>query len=272
MTITVVPHDDPAALLQRARPFLLRHEAETSLILGIAQGLPPQQRGPLMLTVERNDEVHAVALRIPPHNLLVTTMEPDERAALRTALPKLASDLPGLTGPSATVEDLRAAWPHARLTLRMRLHRLERLIEPPVPAGEVRLATAADADALTSWAQGFTDESGSDDPRPGAEVLAPYLRNGTLYVWQNGDIRSMVGWSRDTPNGASISMVYTPSAHRGCGYATALVAHVSRLLLSRGKRFCVLFTNLANPTANAIYARIGYEPLQDVDTWSLRAP
>ncbi|MEM7153381.1 MAG: GNAT family N-acetyltransferase [Myxococcota bacterium] len=272
MTLTVVRHDDPAALLRRARPFLLRDEPETSLILGVAQNLAPDRPGPLLLTVERDDEVRAVALHIAPHSLLVTDVAPEDRAALRTTLLELVPDLPSMTGPMATVDALRTGWPQAHATVHMRLHKLERLIEPPVPPGQVRLATPADADALAPWAQGFTKDSGSDDPRPGAEVLAPYLDNGTLYLWEDGQARCMVGWSRDTPNGASISLVYTPPAHRGRGYATALAAHVSRLLLSRGKRFCVLFTNLANPTANAIYARIGYEPLSDHSTWSLRAP
>ena len=30
------------------------------------------------------------------------------------------------------------------------------------------------------------------------------------------------------------------------------------------KRFCCLYTNLANPTSNRIYQAIGYEPIGDV--------
>lgn len=82
----------------------------------------------------------------------------------------------------------------------------------------------------------------------------------------------MAGWSRGTANGASISMVYTPARSRGRGYATALVARLSSEILARGKRFCVLFTNLANPTANAIYARIGYQPVCDYESWSFTGP
>ncbi len=51
--------------------------------------------------------------------------------------------------------------------------------------------------------------------------------------------------------------MYTPPELRGHGYATSLVADLSALLLPRG-RGCTLFTNLANPTSNAIYERIGY--------------
>jgi hypothetical protein len=52
--------------------------------------------------------------------------------------------------------------------------------------------------------------------------------------------------------------VYTPREHRRRGYATALVAEQSSWLLQSGHRACFLFTDLANPTSNAIYERIGY--------------
>jgi predicted GNAT family acetyltransferase len=39
------------------------------------------------------------------------------------------------------------------------------------------------------------------------------------------------------------------------------VADLSLAALAAGNRFCVLYTNLANPTSNRIYQRIGYELL-----------
>jgi predicted GNAT family acetyltransferase len=41
------------------------------------------------------------------------------------------------------------------------------------------------------------------------------------------------------------------------------VAALSQLLLDRGRRFCALYADLANPTSNRIYERIGYEPVCD---------
>ena len=62
---------------------------------------------------------------------------------------------------------------------------------------------------------------------------------------------------------ARVGPVYTPAAHRGHGYATALTAHVSRVLSDSGVLVC-LFTDLANPTSNRIYAAIGYESVVDM--------
>ena len=65
--------------------------------------------------------------------------------------------------------------------------------------------------------------------------------------------------------------MYTPPPARGRGYASALVAEASQLQLDAGRRFCFLFTDLANPTSNHIYQAIGYEPVRDVDEYRFGA-
>lgn len=268
MSPSVVLHPTPSEFLARARATLMLDEAGSSLLLGIVESLPPHERGPLLVTIEHAGQVQAVALRMPPRKLLVSDGPPAAIDALVDAMRVRAPDLPGVTGPATAAERFaRGFSPHATCELQMRLHRLDAVAEVPRPAGHVRVATPSDAARLNPWAQRFVDESGSDETRPGSELLAPYLANGTLYLWEDGEPTSMAGWSRGTAHGASVSMVYTPREHRGRGYATALVAELSRTILARGKRFCVLYTNLANPTANAIYARIGYEPRCDHASW-----
>ena len=57
--------------------------------------------------------------------------------------------------------------------------------------------------------------------------------------------------------------VYTPARHRRRGYGSAITAAVSAERLASGRRFCFLYTDLANPTSNSIYMDIGYEPVCD---------
>jgi predicted GNAT family acetyltransferase len=61
--------------------------------------------------------------------------------------------------------------------------------------------------------------------------------------------------------------VYTPAHLRNCGYATSCVAALTRRVLESGKKFCCLYTDLANPTSNSIYQKIGYHPICDVQDW-----
>jgi predicted GNAT family acetyltransferase len=80
-----------------------------------------------------------------------------------------------------------------------------------------------------------------------------------MLLWEDdGETVSFAGWGGRTPNGIRVGPVYTPPELRGRGYATAVTADLSRRLLASGRRFCFLYTDLANPTSNAIYERIGY--------------
>lgn len=85
-----------------------------------------------------------------------------------------------------------------------------------------------------------------------------------IVLWEDaGELVSMAGWGGPTPNGIRVGPVYTPPERRGHGYATVLTAELSRQLLDGrlfegGRRFCFLYTDLANPTSNAIFERIGY--------------
>ena len=65
-----------------------------------------------------------------------------------------------------------------------------------------------------------------------------------------------------------VGSVYTPPAVRGRGYAGAVTAAVSRAARDAGVREVVLFTDLANPTSNALYQRLGYRPVEDRVTFS----
>ena len=51
--------------------------------------------------------------------------------------------------------------------------------------------------------------------------------------------------------------------HRGRGYAAAATAHLSRAAIDAGATELLLYTDLANPTSNRLYARLGYSPVED---------
>ena len=72
---------DPAAFASRAQPFLLRHEAEHNLILGLlgacsASPSPAAGDAPYLAILEEGGEVLAVALRTPPHRLVLSRTGP----------------------------------------------------------------------------------------------------------------------------------------------------------------------------------------------------
>ena len=60
-----------------------------------------------------------------------------------------------------------------------------------------------------------------------------------------------------------IGPVFTPQDRRGHGYGSAVTAAAADLAHRSGTPEIVLFADLANPVSNAIYQRIGFEPVVD---------
>ena len=98
------------------------------------------------------------------------------------------------------------------------------------------------------------------------------IQDGDIYLWATEATAysqpvSMAMKTRPTRCGISVTLVYTPPEMRRRGYASACVAELSRMLLDEGWEYCSLYTDLANPTSNHIYAEIGYGPVCDVDEY-----
>jgi predicted GNAT family acetyltransferase len=195
--------------------------------------------------------------------LLLTAMP--ERAARE--LPELlqARPLKGVQGAEGLARAFTAAYgTPVREETRMRLYRLESLQDPdPLPNGAARVATAGDLDLIFEWGEAFHRDT------PGAqtgsrELTADRIEYGGYVLWETGGRPvAMAGRTRVAEGMARVGPVYTPAEHRRQGYGAAATAAVSQVALDAGARTVVLFTDLANPTSNGIYQKIGYRPLSD---------
>ena len=275
---------DVDTFLAAAGDFLVAREAEHNLILGICSNLrerPASFAGaPYLATVSARDRVVAAALQTPPFQLILSEVD-DPAAIPLLAEDLLGRDLPGALGP---VEQIRAfvdarvalGGPNAHMRFSERIFQLTAVRAPRPIAGNARLAVPADGELVEAWIAAFLHEAlGQDDPAEARDVVAGWLsgRGRAIHLWEDGGIPvSLAGAGSSTPNGIRIGPVYTPSESRGRGYASALVSAVSQAELDAGRRFCFLFTDLANPTANHIYQALGYEPVRDVDAYRFDRP
>lgn len=284
----IVRHAGPQAFLDRAESWLLRREAENNLPLGVAASLVG--KGPAaasarlfyFATVESSGDLVGCAFRTPPYKPVLTRMPMEAVPLVARDMAQVYEELPAVLGPVEVAEAFGAAWSRlkgVRATpgALQRIHVLERVVPPSRKApGSMRLAGPADIPLVTRWLGSFARETALAVVG-GADAAARRLVGADggdprLALWVRDDPVAMAGFSGRTRHGVRIGHVYTPERHRRNGYATSLVAEMSRDALDSGFGHCMLYTDLANPTANHIYHEIGYRPVLDVMDVEFEAP
>jgi uncharacterized protein len=259
--------EDPAAFLEAASPLLLADEARHNLILGIAGTLrdhPAHYPEYGLWLAEDGGETVGAALRTPPHNLVVA--RPRENSVLDALAEAIDDDPPGLVAAQPEAGVFAAAWA-AKTGATLRTNRaqgvfsLDRVEQPAQVSGRMRDTVSEDRPLLLDWFRAFMEEAIGESPSAASteHVVDHRLEadSAGVVLWEDGPTVSLAAFGNPTPNGIRIGPVYTPPDYRRHGYASALVAELSERLLEK-KRFCFLFTDLANPTANRIYEQIGY--------------
>jgi predicted GNAT family acetyltransferase len=272
---------DPKEFEDQAGAFLAAREAENNLILGLITGLKGGRtfgpEPPFFVVVRDGAAVVGAAMRTPPLNLILAAGTADRALApILERLEEETSEIPGMSGPKVLVGEAARLWSvrqgaSARIAMAQRIYQLTALVPPKPVSGRMRVARVEERVLLATWFQGFTRESMPyhDDSLEHAGETADYwVRGGGLRIWEDNGPVSMAGAGGITPNGIRVGAVYTPPEKRRRGYASALVAALSQEQLEAGRKFCFLYTDLANPTANKIYRDIGYEPVLDVDEYA----
>ncbi|MEU3466017.1 GNAT family N-acetyltransferase [Streptomyces sp. NPDC006733] len=267
---------DLEAFLNAASGFLRARAVENTVLISVAEGLRHKGLDAYGDTPpvfgwwqETGGAVAAAFLETPPLPPLLTRAPPGAVAELVDVWG--AADRPpsGLRAERGTAEAFAEAWRArtgvaARFDKSIRLFRLGDLTpQEPAPAGRARAARAADRELLVEWHEAFAREIGEHSPNAGTFV-DDRIGYGGLTLWEvDGVPVSMAGNTRALAGMVRVLAVYTPPAHRGRGYAGAVTAAVSRAARAAGTAEVLLFTDLANPTSNALYRRLGYRPVQD---------
>lgn len=220
-------------------------------------------------TVTRDGEPVAIASCTPPYNYIVGDVaDGDAMDALVDVMAASGVSAPGVLGNRPSIDAFASRWAGAvgvvpEVEMGQGVFTLDEVADLDLTAGSMREATVADKDVILGWTVAFWDEAVEKepivDPEKGVdERLNPDKPQG-MSLWEvDGQVVCMSGYSPPVANSIRIGPVYTPPELRGNGYATALVTMQSQAYLDQGRDRCMLFTDLANPTSNAIYKRIGY--------------
>jgi len=268
--------------LAEAGEFLRAERARNTVILSVAENLRVSAPAPEDPTNEPTnlfgwwrpdaapEQVRGAFMHTRTFPVVLTAMSKPAAAKLARDMAATGRLIPAVNAEPATAEAFARAWQHhtgqaAHVHRRMRLFRLGRLTWPaPAPEGAPRRATAGDRDLLIQWFDAFTRAVDDLVCQDQAAAVDERLSYGGIMIWEAGGTPvSMAGVTRIATGMARIGYVYTPPALRGHGYAAGATAAVSQATLDGGADEVLLYTDLANPTSNALYPRLGYRPVED---------
>ena len=273
-------HSDIHSFLDQTLAYLENDEAINNLMLGIALRL---QKDPAYCSavefVTLSDErglVLAGLMTVPEKLVLYSPAGVCSEAItqLATSLLEKNIQIPGVVGPKKLSEKFATAWAERTncavdLDMHMRVYELREVNQSLIGEGHLRSIGEQDLEFLIEGIEEFMKDASLDaspDHEKCAELARRRLSDQSAFLWEhNGEAVSMAAKSRPTRHGVTINLVYTPQELRGRGYATSCVAALSQKLLDAGYQFCSLFTDLANPTSNSIYQKIGYQSIGDFD-------
>jgi GNAT superfamily N-acetyltransferase len=227
----------------------------------------------LLLTVWSDRVAIGAALQTPPYPLACNGIPPQAHRAVAKELTRVRPDLSGVRGTRDAAVAFAEAWRavtgrDGTVGTEERLYRLGTLQPPTGVSGEYREAVHADNALLIDWVeQFFTETFGHQrDGTAGLRFIDNANVVGDRFVlWEDdGDAAVSMAMLRAPSAGVSrIGPVFTPPSSRGRGYGSAVTAAAADRARRAGVGDVVLFADLANPTSNAIYQRIGFEAVSD---------
>ncbi|RKT07436.1 putative GNAT family acetyltransferase [Streptomyces sp. 3211.6] len=265
---------DLAAYLAAARPAVAAHPVVNTTMLSAIDAL--ERRGPQAYGdaepvfgwwTGTDGTVEGAVLHTPPFPLLLGVLPAEAVRALGGALSAdpLLSRVTNFNARRADAQALAEAWgTPTRVAEELRLYRLGALTAPdPAPRGRARRATEADLPLLARWTAEFGQECGIP-VTPSEASLRDRISYGGFLIWEHeGRPVSLAAFFRPIGSASRIGPVYTPPAERRRGYAAGVTHAASRAAQAAGATEVLLFTDLANPTSNSVYQRLGFTPVED---------
>ena len=269
--VDVKRHDSVDEFRAVAEPLYRRdpvaHTIELTLLR--ADSFPDDS---LLLTVWGDGTPVGAALQTPPYPLACNGIPVNAMDPVVGKLAEWRTDLTGVRGQRPSAVAFADAWNAAtgragRISTEERLYRLGTLRAPNAVTGNSRLATEDDRGQLVDWVELFFEETFThvrDDGAGERFVDNAKVVDDRFVLWDvDGTLVSMAMLRAAAADVSRIGPVFTPLDRRGNGYGSAVTAAAADLAHRSGTPDVVLFADLANPVSNAIYQRIGFEPVGD---------
>ncbi len=265
----LLQYSDPVKYFQDIEPHLLESESVNNLIYGLSESVSILKDYPVddlrMFSIKEGDEVLGAVLKTNKHTgLVLSAMESKVVEFLSQTIESLGGELNSVVGEKSNVDLFMDLTEFSEKSV-MNQGIYEAVnIEIPNVSYEYDLQIVEDdfTEIGIQYAVNFHKDcfpEKDDHIESGKRFFERMLKTRSLYFLViNGQVVSMAAQNRGTKNTGCVSAVYTPPKFRRKGYGALVAALVSQKYLDNGKKACNLYTDLANPTSNSIYQKIGY--------------
>jgi uncharacterized protein len=270
-----IVHSSAAEFLDKAQLFLMRNELENAITLGAAL----QGKGHLFAGVMSQGSVIATAFSATGSVLWLSDCPAGPASKIAQVLHQHNRLPREICAPSSvaleftqSVAAISASSYCADYGLRLYQTQLSTLIPRLArpTAGNLVLAQETDLPLVLHWASAFGAEVNYGDDAAVQAMATQAVLEQRLYFWHNVQPVAMLWRSSPTPNTERVGMVYTPVAQRGQGFSAAANLALAKLILASGKQTVCLLADLTNPISNALYLKLGYRPVVDLQRYLLQ--
>jgi GNAT superfamily N-acetyltransferase len=261
----VVLAEDAKAALDAVGEFLGSDPAQHNLVLTLLEARAAHPEPGRYAWVLDGDEIVGVAFQSPLDFQAVVTAIP--ATTIEVLVDRLAgrwADVPGVFGPADSASRFAGRWAEllnvpARPVEGQRLYELGSLHPTTGIPGKARPADDDDYDLILSWVHGFENDTSVIVATP--DAIRRRVDARLIWIWEHDQPVAMATYTPAVAGVSRVGLVYTAPGQRRRGYGAACTAAVTRTALEAGARRCVLYTQLHNPQSNAIYRRLGYQPI-----------
>jgi GNAT superfamily N-acetyltransferase len=263
-------------VLDRAGAFLASRPVEHNLVLTLLHDRDAVPEPGRYWVVEAGGEGVGVVFQSPlDHGATLTPMPTPAVRAAADAVADQGVVLPGISGDAATAATFAGRWGErtklgAEPIEGQRLYALGTLRAAAAAHGTLRRARREERELLVTWFRGFQADTGEHAVDP-VRFITAELDAQRAWLWDDdGTPVSMASHTLAIEGTTRVRAVYTPPDLRRQGYAGACVGAMSAELVARGLR-CILYTDLANPTSNSVYRKLGYEAVAELVRYRFHA-
>lgn len=248
--------------------------AQWNLLLGIAHMANDGVQDVWLWTDTTPEKSTLLAVQTPSRPITlgsVSTVSEEILTALCQDLHLAGRHISGVQAPPDLAQNFAGKW-CAQTGCRCVLHR--NILQFRQDDSDFRAVTTGFMDhfreeefsVAATWEQAFSAEFDAPGSPFDFVRFAKMLKN--TWCWRvDGQAVAMARTTRPVLDSLAIAGVYTPPEHRRHGYASDLVGTLSQHLRQSGVRLRLLNTDASNPTSNAIYRRLGYHQVGQMDLY-----